>query len=328
MNPYRLVKIATAGVVFLVLVLLTPPWREARGAEVGPQVRLAYLQNDIHHLACWVALEKGLYQNEGVAVEIAGVFRAGPEIMAAFSAGALDMAYVGQAPATTALANGTAAVRAVAQANTEGSAVVVAAADPTAALAGLRGRLVAVPGHSTVQDFLLRKGLVRSGLVQRDVDLIVLKPPEMIGALRTGQVQAFVAWEPYPAQAVAMGVGRRLVPSAAIWPGHPCCVLVAGADFLKRHPGLVKAVVRAHVKATALIQRQPETARAVAARHTGLDPTVVADAMAHVHYRADLNPAGQAEYVAFLQQMGYIRSGDPEALVKGFLFPDFVSMAD
>jgi len=225
-------------------------------------------------------------------VEIAGVFRAGPEIMAAFSAGALDMAYVGQAPATTAMANATADVRAVAQANSEGSALVVAAGDPALSLAALKGRSLAVPGHSTVQDFLLRKGLAAAGLSPQQVQIIVLKPPEMIGALRTGQIDAFVAWEPYPSQAVALGVGRRLAPSSAIWPGHPCCVLIAGAEFLRRHPGQVKAVVRAHVRATALIGRQPETARAVAARYTGMDPAVVADAMAHVHYRADLNPAG------------------------------------
>ncbi|MFZ3046211.1 MAG: hypothetical protein WA151_09875, partial [Desulfatirhabdiaceae bacterium] len=58
-------------------------------------VRMAYLQNDIHHLACWTAIEKGFYIQNGVQVEIAGVFRAGPEIMTAFAAGELDMAYVG-----------------------------------------------------------------------------------------------------------------------------------------------------------------------------------------------------------------------------------------
>ena len=91
----------------------------------GQPVRIAYLQSDIHQLPCWVALEKGLFEKEGVKVEVAGIFKAGPELMSAFAAGALDMGYVGVAPATTAVANKTAKVVVLAQVNTEGSALVV-----------------------------------------------------------------------------------------------------------------------------------------------------------------------------------------------------------
>jgi NitT/TauT family transport system substrate-binding protein len=70
----------------------------------GKPVRVAYLQSDVHQLPCWVALDKGFFEKEGVKVEVAGIFKAGPELMSAFAAGALDMGYVGIAPATTAVA--------------------------------------------------------------------------------------------------------------------------------------------------------------------------------------------------------------------------------
>ena len=90
-------------------------------------IRIGYLQADIHQLACWVALEKGYYKKQGLNVQVVGVFRAGPEEMSAFAAGDLDMGYVGEAPATTAVANGAARVQVIAQVNVEGSAILVKA---------------------------------------------------------------------------------------------------------------------------------------------------------------------------------------------------------
>ena len=167
-------------------------------------IRIGYLQSDIHQLACWVALEKGLYRKNGVRVEVAGIFKAGPEEMSAFAAGALDMGYVGEAPATTAVANKAAAATVLAQVNTEGSAIVVGKDAPEKDVHGLAGKRVAIPGHSTVQDFLLKKALMKFNVDQKSVNIIVLKPPEMIGALKTGQIDAFIAWEPYPAKALSL----------------------------------------------------------------------------------------------------------------------------
>jgi len=283
---------------------------------------MAYLQSDIHHLALWVALEKDLYRANGVEVEVAGVFRAGPEIMSAFAAGALDMAYVGEAPSTTAVANGAARVVAIAQANTEGSALVVAKdGSKIATLADLRGKTVAVPGHSTVQDFLLRRALAEHGIAVGDVNIIVIKPPEMIAALRTGQVDAFIAWEPFPSKAGTAGVGRDLATSAELWPGHPCCVLVADEAFRSGSPDRMRAVLRAHVQATAWIHEHPEEAVRIAEKYTGMDEATVRAAMRNVQYTPELSVAGEREYVKFLADLGYIKVDDPDAFVGRFLDP-------
>jgi NitT/TauT family transport system substrate-binding protein len=153
----RLIPVALA--VGAMMLAFTACNRPAPGKGAAPEpVRMAYLQNDIHHLALWVALEKGFFQQEGVEVEIAGIFRAGPEVMSAFIAGALDMAYVGEAPTTFAVANGTADVKVIAQVNTEGSALVVSTgAEAIRLVSDLKGKTIGVPGHATVQDFLVKK---------------------------------------------------------------------------------------------------------------------------------------------------------------------------
>jgi NitT/TauT family transport system substrate-binding protein len=303
------------GLVSL-LVLLIGGLPEA--ADKRP-IRIAYLQSDIHHLPCWVALEKGFYTREGLEVEVAGVFKAGPELMSAFVAGALDAGYVGEAPATTAVANKAARVVVLAQVNTEGSALVVQKEAPIQKVADLAGKSVAIPGHATVQDFLLKKALKLHKLEPGAVRTIVIKPPEMIGALRGGQVDAFIAWEPHPAKAQTLETGRVLAYSRDIWKDHPCCVLAVDGKFFAAQPDQARRLVRAHVKATDFIHQNREESLKIGVKYTGMDEKTVNLAMQNVHYTYQLSVEGEKEYVDFLSQMKYIKVESPQAFIREFL---------
>jgi len=294
------------------------------GITHGKPVRIAYLQSDIHHLPCWVALEKGFFEKEGVKVEVAGIFKAGPEMMSAFAAGALDMGYVGIAPATTAVANKTARVVVLAQVNTEGSAIVVKKEGKIQSIPELVGKIAVVPGHSTVQDFLFRKALLKFKTQPDQVKIMVLKPPEMIGALRTDQTDAFIAWEPYPAKAVTMGVGRILAFSRDIWKDHPCCVLAADERFLEGHLEKAKGIVRGHVKAMDFIRQHRQEAIRIGIKYTGMDEASVRMAMENVTYTPLLSIEGEKEYVDFLTKLKYIRVEDSQIFVDRFMRPEFV----
>jgi NitT/TauT family transport system substrate-binding protein len=259
-----------------------------------------------------------------VKVEVAGIFKAGPEMMSAFAAGALDMGYVGVAPATTAVANKTARVVVLAQVNTEGSAIVVKKEGKIQTLPDLVGKIAAVPGHATVQDSLFRKALFRSKMEPDQVKIMVLKPPEMIGALRTDQVNAFIAWEPYPAKAVTMKVGRIVAFSRDIWKDHPCCVLAADAKFLEDQPEKAKALVRGHVKAIEFIRQHREDAIKIGVKYTGMDDASVRLAMENVKYTPILSIEGEKEYVDFLAKLKYIKVDNVQTFVDRFMKPEFV----
>jgi NitT/TauT family transport system substrate-binding protein len=309
-------KITSIGLAVWFFILLIQGIPE--GAEKKP-IRIAYLQNDIHHLPCWVALEKGFYAREGLEVQVAGIFKAGPELMSAFSAGALDAGYVGEAPATTAVANKTAKVVVLAQVNVEGSALVVKKDSPIQKVTDLAGKSVAIPGHATVQDFLLKKALWNNKMDQKQVKTLVIKPPEMVGALRTDQVEAFIAWEPFPAKAQTMDVGRVLAFSRELWRDHPCCVLAVEAKFLEAQPDSARKLVRAHVKATDFIQQNPEEAVKIGVKYTGLDERTITLALKNVRYTYQISVEGEKEYVEFLSQLKYIKVENPQAFIREFL---------
>lgn len=287
--------------------------------EKSQKIRLAYLQSDLHQLACWIALEKGFFKSKGLDVEVSGIFRAGPEEMSAFAAGSLDIGYVGEAPATTAVANKTANVVVLSQVNKEGSAIVVKQSSNMKHISDLIGRVVAVPGHAQVQDFLLRKALAKHGIDSKRLNIIVLKPPEMIGALKTSQIDAFIAWEPYPAKAITLDIGKILISSSDMWKNHPCCVLVVDSGFLEENPLKVKGIVRAHVEATDFIHRNADEAVMIGVKYTGMDERTVRLAMKSIKYDYIPSLEGEVEYVNFLSKLGYINIDDPRAFTDRFI---------
>ena len=307
------------SIVLITIVFALGSMMPAFGAQVGKIFRMGYLQGDLHQLACWVALERGFFSRENVEVEIAGTFKAGPEEMTGFASGSLDVGYVGEAPATMAVANKMADVVVLAQVNTEGSAIVVGKNSDMSEVADLTGKTVAVPGFAQVQDFLLRKAFATHGVDEGRVNIIVLKPPEMIDALKTSQIDAFIAWEPYIAKAATMGAGRVLINSSDIWPAHPCCVLIAEAGLLKKNLDGIKAIVRAHVRATDFINKNREQAVRIGVKYTGMDEDTIRLAMKNINYTYKLSIEGEMEYVNFLNKLGYMSVGDPKGFTDRFI---------
>jgi len=283
------------------------------------KIRLGYIQSDLHHLPAFVAMEKGFFQQQGLDVEVAGAFRAGPELMSAFAAQELDVGYVGLAPAITAVANNNIPVRLIAQVNTEGSAIVVSRARPGSSVADLKGAMIAIPGHATMQDFLLRKALKNAGIPVEQVKILVLKPPEMIPALTGKDIDAFIAWEPYPSKALTENKGKILLYSSQIWPDHPCCVIVAGEEFLQTRHSDVEKLIIAHNQACRFIKDRRAEAIDIGVKYTGMDRATIETALGHITYHGLLDKQYTSEYVDFLKVLRYIKQDISDALLAKML---------
>jgi NitT/TauT family transport system substrate-binding protein len=134
-------------------------------------IRLGYLSGDLHQLAQFVALnktvgggEKSLFEVYGLNVDPMPPYMNGGFVMDAFSLGAIDMGYLGAPPAIQKHANLNVQVRIVAQANSEGSGIVVHVDSDIHSLQDLAGRVVATPGETSIQHLLLKIALSREGI--------------------------------------------------------------------------------------------------------------------------------------------------------------------
>jgi NitT/TauT family transport system ATP-binding protein/nitrate/nitrite transport system substrate-binding protein len=114
-----------------------------------------------------------------------------------------------------------------------------------AALAGQprKPRLAVVHAFST-HDLLLRYWLGALGIdPDRDVEITVLPPAEVVNAMAAGSIDGFCAGAPWGQVAAHAGIGFVAVNSADIWHDHPEKCLALRADFAAQEPGLVSALL-------------------------------------------------------------------------------------
>jgi len=137
-------------------------------------VRIGFLKSDIHQLAQWVAQNKtvgggakSLFETYGVNVVNAsavGGYSSGPEEMDKFAAGEVDIGYLGCAPAIQKHLNAQVHTVIVAQANSEGSAIVVEVGAGIESIDDLQNKTIAVPSTGTIQFVLLKRAVNYEGL--------------------------------------------------------------------------------------------------------------------------------------------------------------------
>jgi NitT/TauT family transport system ATP-binding protein len=131
-----------------------------------------------------------------------------------------------------------------------------------------RLRFGVVHPHSA-HNYELRYWMAASGIdPDRAVEIVVLPPPLMPDAIRTGGIDGYCVGEPWSSVAVAAGTGRIATIKAAIWPRSPEKVLGTTETWAGHNTEALAALLRAlhyaaewcgdaanHAEAAALLAR-------------------------------------------------------------------------
>jgi NitT/TauT family transport system substrate-binding protein len=132
-----------------------------------------------------------------------------------------------------------------------------------------------------------------------EVYYVTLLPSSMKAALAGGQIDGYIAWEPYVSDSIVEGVGEALIWSSEMMPNHPCCVVAVYDDFLSmmQGPELTERFLRAHVEATdwmnaAMADPDGENyslMMGVAVDFTMREEAAVAEALQHMKFGYEMN---------------------------------------
>ena len=128
---------------------------------------------------------------------------------------------------------------------------------------------VAFPFSS--HNFLLRQWLLSGGIQpDRDVQIVVVPPPQMFKNLQAGNLDGYCVGEPWNSIAVQSGLGFCVATSASLAPRHPEKVLLVRQDFAESRPEEHLALIAALLEACAYCAA-PENAEHVIRTLAGRD---------------------------------------------------------
>jgi nitrate/nitrite transport system substrate-binding protein len=116
-----------------------------------------------------------------------------------------------------------------------------------------KGFKFAVPFEFSMHNFLLRYYVAEHGLdPDRDIQIRVVPPPEMVANLRAGNIDGYLGPDPFNQRAVYDQVGFIHLLTRELWDGHPCCSFGMRSEWVKENPNTFAALYRAVLNAAAM----------------------------------------------------------------------------
>jgi NitT/TauT family transport system substrate-binding protein len=320
--------------ILLALALAAGGCRDARKPAGAAPLRLGFFPN-ITHAQALVGNQERAFQKalSPVPLEVK-MFNAGPSAMEAILAGAVDVTYVGNAPAIAAHVRSGGEVLVIAGAASGGAGLV---ARTVTNAQELRGKRVAIPQIGNSQDVALRHWLQSQGMVTRerggDVTVTPLANADILALFIRGELDAAWVPEPWTSRLIAEGGGRLLIDERDLWEGHrfPSTVLVASRKALVERRAAVRSILKAHLELTRRahasghgFMKATNTAFGALTHHP-LPPTVLEAAFARLELTTDPMPGHLAEAARRAHALGYLPSADVSRLVDTSLLRELTT---
>ncbi len=311
-------KIGLALLVTIVLAAALLAWRQLRPAHPpGPDFRMTIgLPVQLSSGAVLLADQQGLFAQHGLAVALKR-YLLGKEALQAVMDGQADFAIVADTPFALAVLRGARIATVGTVFESRKSLAIAARRDrgvtDVASLAGKRVGSVL----GTNAEFFLDTMLEVHGVERAAVQVVDLKAGDLVGAMRSGRVDAVTAW--YPDLAL---IGQDSGAQGVALFGEDLFVyrflLVARQEYIDAHGAQVRQLLAALRQANDAIKGNPEQARATLSPLIGLAPELLKPSFDAADFTLVLD---QSLLLALSAQM---RWATAKGLVKAGPLPDYI----
>jgi sulfonate transport system substrate-binding protein len=290
-NPVS--KLAIIGSLTIALAASLPTARDARAAD---QIRIGYQKSSTLTaiLKTNGELEKALAP---LGVQVSWhEFTSGLPLLEAINTGNIDFGadVADTVPLFAQAAGAKLAYIAEEAASPTAQAILVGAESPIKTIADLKGKKVAVT-KGAGSHFLLLAALAKAGLSFKDISPAYLNPADGRAAFIGGNVDAWVAWDPFLTSAIRQSNARVLSDGSGGLASYKRYYL-SSAAFADRHANVLNAIFQKLDQTGKWVKETPADAATLLAKLWSIDAATVELANSHRSYKVGVvTPAGLSE---------------------------------
>ncbi|MBI3292348.1 MAG: ABC transporter substrate-binding protein [Elusimicrobia bacterium] len=297
-------------------------------------VRVGYMPN-VTHAQVLVGLANGAFQKAlgpGVRIETR-VFNAGPSIIEAFFAQAIDLGYVGPGPTINGYVRSGGKFRVIAGAARGGAGLVVRRDAGIERIEQLAGKRIATPQLGNTQDIAARAWLKGKGFRLKeqggDVQLFPIANPDQLTLFLKKQLDAAWTVEPWVSRLIREGNGRLFFDEREIWKPitggrYVTTHVLVDKEFFEKHQPVIAAWLDAHLEVTWWINQHQNEAEQMVNQELkrltakALPKEVIHEAFSRVEFTYDPVPESLFQYARWAYEQGFL----------GRTLPDLTALHD
>ncbi len=229
------------------------------------KARLAQNLSPISGVAI-VAKHKGFFEKRGLDITVSN-FTSGKQCLDTVVGGGADIATTAEAP-TTASAMAKQPIAFLARMEYSDLKTLVRSDAGVKALADLKGKKVAYSA-GTGSEVYTGELLKKAGLKKEEVQLVNLRPQEMLAAMAAGSIDAYNIWEPHISNGLkTLGSQAVQIDSKGIY--SETFNIVVMRPYLDANPELIDRFLRALIDAESWMKANREEAITMVAETVGM----------------------------------------------------------
>ncbi len=253
-----------------------PASKPAASASAGLKpIKLAFVAISTTTLPMWIAQAKDLYKQQGLDAQVTYV-QGSTTAIPSLVAGELNIIEAQAAASVQAQLQGQDTVSLATHVPYADVRLVTAPSIKT--MEDLKGKAVAVTKPGTVTDVVARAVLPRYKLTpDKDVHITYVDTqPGQLAALQNNAVQAVLVPPPFDETAKKLGFAELLNIRSLNFP-YPTDGVVTTHKFLREHPDLVNAYLKAFVQAVRFAPANPEETKKILSAQTKQTDAAILD---------------------------------------------------
>ena len=273
-------------IIFAVAGYLGMGCKETQKPAVTPEkITLAWVANPNSSLA-HIAHKKGYFAEEGVEIT-PQKYSFGKAALNAVIEGKADMATVAETPVMFSIMKED-EIYIIATIETSNRNIAIVGRKDKEILKpkDLKGKRIGVT-FGTTSEFFIHSFLIANGMENKEVQIINLKPDEMLDAVISEKVDAVSTWH-FPLVRIQKKLGDKGI---SFYDEHlytETFNVVVKQDFVKKHPDAIKKVIRALIKAEGFIKQNPDESKSIVADSIGIDKALLSEVWGEFEFKVTL----------------------------------------